>query len=114
MHVENVSEDEGVDPLSCVKILLYDFMTSLLHCFVININSFCRLCPCNHTSTAYLPFFISTMPSKRKPTTPSSRKRTPKKSQKAATSHNVYYPGGGLQTTFAVEGISSLITQYMC
>jgi hypothetical protein len=86
-----------------------------LRCFAYrydNIDCVCRLCPYNHTSTAHLPYFTLVMPPKRKPATPSSRKRTPKKSRKAATSQcsrDVHYPGGGLQTTFAVEGKSSLI-----
>ncbi len=97
--------------IALCEIWLCDFvtLTSSLRHFIININGFCRFCPHNHTSTAYLPYFISTMPPKRKPATPSSRKRTPKKSQKASTSRNIHYPGGGLQTTFAVEGMSLLI-----
>ena len=47
------------------------------------------------------------MPPKRKPTTPSSKKRTPKKSRNAGSSRrDVHYPGGALQTTFAVEGMA--------
>jgi hypothetical protein len=49
------------------------------------------------------------MPPKRKPSTPFSKKRTPKKTQKAVpsqASRNIHYPGGGLQTSFAVESMS--------
>jgi hypothetical protein len=55
----------------------------------------------------------SIMPPKRKSATP-SRKRTPKKSRKAGASHDIHYPGGGLQTSFAVEGMSLLIVQCRC
>src|SRR6266446_1371108 len=74
--------------------------------FVVN---FCKVSAHDPTSTALLSCFDSIMPPKRKPTTPSSRKRTPKKGRKVGPSRDVHYPGGGLQTSFPVEGVLSLV-----
>jgi hypothetical protein len=77
---------------------------------------FHRSCAHNHSTTNILTVALSCtsiMPPKRKFATP-LRKRTPKKSQKAGAFYDVHYLSGGLQTSFAVEGMSLLIAQYRC